>query len=104
MAQKMKKDFNNLIVLSEVDSTNNYANHLVSAESVSSGTVVLAQYQKSGRGQRGNAWKSAPGKNLLASIVLYPDFLPAPQQFYLSKIASLALAGWLDGKADEVSV
>ncbi len=100
----MKKDLKNFIVLTEIDSTNNYANHLISADSATNGTVVLAQYQKKGRGQRGNYWESAPGKNLLASVVLFPSFLPVPKQFYLSKITSLALVNWLSGKIDSVRI
>jgi BirA family transcriptional regulator, biotin operon repressor / biotin---[acetyl-CoA-carboxylase] ligase len=42
--------------------------------------------------------------NMLASIILYPDFLPPSKQFYLSKITSLAIAGWLSKKIPDVSV
>ncbi|HYQ56854.1 MAG TPA: biotin--[acetyl-CoA-carboxylase] ligase, partial [Draconibacterium sp.] len=80
----------NIILLSEVDSTNNYAKQLV-AEKAHSGTVVLAQYQKNGRGQVGNFWESEAGKNLLFSLILYPAFLDAGKQFYISKVVSLAL-------------
>lgn len=101
---KMKKDLKNFIVLSEVDSTNNYANHLISTESAKNGTVVLAQFQKRGRGQRGNSWESDKGRNLLASVILYPVFLPATLQFYISKAASLAIAFWLRNKTGHVSI
>jgi len=83
---KMKREKLNIITLTEVDSTNNYANRLISEGSAENGSVVVSYYQKSGRGQRGNSWESAPGKNLLASIIVFPQFLPAAQQFYLSKI------------------
>jgi BirA family transcriptional regulator, biotin operon repressor / biotin---[acetyl-CoA-carboxylase] ligase len=59
------------------------------------GTAVLAHYQHQGRGQQGNHWESAAGLNMLASIVFMPFFLPPEKQFYLSKIASLALTEWL---------
>ncbi|HLV30565.1 MAG TPA: biotin--[acetyl-CoA-carboxylase] ligase [Chitinispirillaceae bacterium] len=91
----MEKEFKNIIVLSEIDSTNNYANHLISDKSVDNGTVVLAHYQNKGRGQRQNHWHSLPGQNLLASLILFPKFLPAPLQFYLSKIVSIAMIKWL---------
>ncbi|WP_372949200.1 biotin--[acetyl-CoA-carboxylase] ligase [Mariniphaga sp.] len=80
-----------LFILSDTDSTNNYANRLITEGKAKNGSVVLSHYQTNGRGQRGNTWESAPGKNLLASIVLFPKFLPPGKQFYLSKIASLAL-------------
>jgi BirA family biotin operon repressor/biotin-[acetyl-CoA-carboxylase] ligase len=94
----------NLIFLSEVESTNNYANQLVLSKAAEEGTVVLAQHQKKGRGQQGNSWESEAGKNLLASIILFPDFLPAARQFYLSKIASLALVDFLNTETSDISV
>lgn len=67
------------------------------------GTLVLAERQTAGRGQRGNRWSSAPGENLTFSVVLHPDFLPVHRQFYLSKAVCLALADtltdFLDGTA-----
>jgi len=94
----------NLIFLTEVESTNNYANQLVLSKAAEHGTVVLAQHQKKGRGQLGNSWESEAGKNLLASIILFPKFLPAAKQFYLSKIASLALADFLKTETKGISV
>ena len=94
----------NIIFLTEVESTNNYANQLVLSKAAEHGTVVLAQYQNKGKGQQGNSWESEPGKNLLASIILFPDFLSAAKQFYLSKIASLAIVDFLKMESKEVSI
>jgi BirA family biotin operon repressor/biotin-[acetyl-CoA-carboxylase] ligase len=94
----------NIIRLKEVESTNNYANQLVLSKAAEHGTVVLAQHQKKGRGQQGNSWESEPDKNLLASFILYPQFLPASKQFHLSKIASLALIDFLKTKTEFVSI
>lgn len=79
--------------LPETDSTNLAARE----KEYPNGTVVLAERQTAGRGQRGNRWSSAPGENLTFSVVLHPDFLPAQRQFYLSKAVSLALADTLEG-------
>jgi BirA family transcriptional regulator, biotin operon repressor / biotin---[acetyl-CoA-carboxylase] ligase len=98
----IRKD-ENIVELNEVESTNNYASQLVS-EKPEECTVVLAQFQNKGRGQRGNYWESEYGKNLLMSVILYPGFLPAEKQFYISKIVSLALAGILDNKVDEPQI
>ncbi len=100
----MKREKLNIITLTEVDSTNNYANRLISEGSAENGSVVVSHYQKSGRGQRGNSWESAPGKNLLASIIVFPQFLPAAQQFYLSKIISLTIYDWLSTHVQDVSI
>lgn len=93
----------NIIVKNEIESTNNYAKQMVS-DNPEEGTVVLAQFQQSGRGQQGNHWESEAGKNLLASIILYPGFLHAGLQFYLSKIVSLALIDTLKPDIPDVSV
>ncbi|WP_319482530.1 biotin--[acetyl-CoA-carboxylase] ligase [uncultured Draconibacterium sp.] len=93
----------NIIVFNELDSTNNYANQLVK-EKAAQGTVVLAHYQESGRGQVGNFWESERNKNLLFSVILYPGFLEAGQQFYISKVVSLALAKVLKEHLDNVKI
>ncbi|MCC7465164.1 MAG: biotin--[acetyl-CoA-carboxylase] ligase [Saprospiraceae bacterium] len=55
------------------------------------GTVVRAANQTAGKGQLGSRWQSKPGENLLLSIILYPTWLDAMAQFYLSMAAALAL-------------
>ncbi len=100
----MRKGSNIFIVLNDVDSTNNYANHLIHAGQAVHGTAVLAHYQHQGRGQQGNQWESAAGLNMLASIVFKPSFIPPERQFYLSKITSLALTEWLSTCVDLVKV
>ena len=56
-----------LIHINETNSTNNYLQSLCSEQKVEELTVVVADFQTSGRGQRGNSWESDPGKNLLFS-------------------------------------
>nr|WP_320023508.1 biotin--[acetyl-CoA-carboxylase] ligase [uncultured Draconibacterium sp.] len=93
----------NIIVFNELDSTNNYANQLVK-EKAAQGTVVLAHYQESGRGQVGNFWESERDKNLLFSVILYPGFLEAGKQFYISKAVSLALSDLLKEQLIDVKI
>ena len=100
----MKNTGKTPITLAEVDSTNNYANHLILSEAAEEGTVVLAHYQKKGRGQVGNQWESEAGKNLLLSVILYPQFLMAEQQFFISKVVSLALYDCLKKEVGEVAI
>ena len=94
----------NTIILTEVESTNNYANQLVLSKAAEHGTVVLAQHQIKGKGQQGNIWESEAGKNFLGSIILFPTFLNAAKQFYLSKIASLAIVDFLKTETEEISI
>lgn len=100
----MKQTNKRIIILNEVESTNNYANHLVLSNAAEEGSVVLARFQKSGRGQAGNCWESQPGMNLLASIILYPKFLHAGKQFQISKLVSLALVEFLKKETNSVSI
>jgi BirA family transcriptional regulator, biotin operon repressor / biotin---[acetyl-CoA-carboxylase] ligase len=100
----MKNKGKNPIILAEVNSTNNYANHLILSEAAEEGTVVLAHYQKKGRGQVGNHWESEAEKNLLCSVILYPQFLMAEHQFFISKVVSLALFDFLKNETDDVAI
>ena len=80
-----------LIHINETNSTNNYLQSLCSEQKVEELTVVVADFQTSGRGQRGNSWESDPGKNLLFSTVIFPEFLEARRQFLISQVISLAI-------------
>jgi BirA family biotin operon repressor/biotin-[acetyl-CoA-carboxylase] ligase len=80
------------IFLEQVDSTNRYLMDKLTQERPGEGTLVWAGHQTAGRGMDNNTWESAPGMNLTFSVVIYPDFLGADQQFYLNKVVSLALA------------
>ncbi len=80
-----------VIYMPKCHSTNDIAIELLEKEQVIEGTVVITNDQEKGRGQRGNTWVSAPGKNLMFSIVLKPTFLPIYQQFYLNIFTSLAI-------------
>ena len=96
-------EHHHIIALNELESTNNYARQLVS-DKAEDGTVVLAQFQSGGRGQQGNSWESEAGKNLLFSLILYPVFMEAELQFYLSMIVSLALVDVLDEETEPVHI
>ncbi|PCJ81150.1 MAG: biotin--[acetyl-CoA-carboxylase] ligase [Flavobacteriales bacterium] len=85
----------NLIEIKSIDSTNNYAAQLSRQSVMPEGTVVAAEEQTKGRGQRGNSWESEAKKNLTFSTILYPKFLKADEQFYLTKAVSLAICDFL---------
>lgn len=96
----------NIIRLRETVSTNNYLRELLasSREQLSEGMVVSADYQTKGRGQVGNVWESEDGKNILFSMLLFPSSIEANQQFVLSKMVSLAVAGVLKEEIDDVFI
>lgn len=93
-----------IIHLKKTKSTNIYLRDLIKAKDVKEGTIVYADYQTEGRGQRGNAWESEAGRNLLFSIVLYPRFLKANEQFILSQIVSLAIKDFLSKRFDDITI
>ena len=64
----------NKIKLKRIDSTNSYAINLLGRHKQAEGTLVIADYQSAGHGIDNNYWESEKGKNVLISIILYPDF------------------------------
>ncbi|MFQ9315013.1 biotin--[acetyl-CoA-carboxylase] ligase [Dysgonomonas mossii] len=93
-----------IIHISETNSTNNYLKELLQTQNVDEGTVVWADFQSAGKGQRGNGWESEAGKNILFSIVLFPGFIKAGEQFILSQIVSLAVANCLQEYTEGISI
>lgn len=81
----------NLLFLTEVESTNTYAMEMLRNVNTIEGTVIYTDNQTKGRGQRGALWNSETARNITASVVLKPKFLPVEKSFYLSKIAALAV-------------
>ncbi|MBO5721464.1 MAG: biotin--[acetyl-CoA-carboxylase] ligase [Bacteroidales bacterium] len=66
--------------------------------------VVSAGYQTSGRGQRENIWESEQNKNLLFSILFRPEKLSAKDAFAISRIVSVAIAGWLSKYVGNIAI
>lgn len=97
-------DYREILFLEETASTNTYAKAWVRQENPAEGSVVLTDFQTGGRGQKGNTWFSTRGKNLLFSLIIYPRFVAAKEQFILSRIASLALKNTLDAYTDDVRI
>lgn len=93
-----------IVRLDEVDSTNSYLSGKFANRPLPEGSVVVAKGQVKGRGQGLNKWNSETGKNLTCSFVLYPDFLQPQYQFFISKVASLAVADLVSLYTDKVSI
>lgn len=75
--------------LESIGSTSDLAKQLAAA-GAEHGEVVIAEQQTAGRGRRGRAWTSAPGKNVTLSVILRPELEPArtPE---LTLVASVAI-------------
>jgi BirA family biotin operon repressor/biotin-[acetyl-CoA-carboxylase] ligase len=85
-----------IIHLTTVDSTNRYIRDEAVALWENRGTgdfaVVTAGHQTAGRGQRGNAWNSNAGENLLFSLLVRPgETLEVSRQFLLSQAVALSI-------------
>ena len=84
-----------IIKLDAIDSTNDYLRKLILEKNPTAPTVVMSQYQKKGKGQRGQVWTSQAGKNLMFSLYM-PNFtVPTKEVFSINKIVSVCLLHWL---------
>lgn len=69
-----------IIALDLVDSTNNYVANLVKEGTIAHGTVILADEQTNGRGQRGTIWQTSAKKNVILSTFVTFQQLPIEKQ------------------------
>lgn len=94
-----------IVYLPETDSTNSeIRRRLVECPDMRGGTVVVADFQTAGRGQKGNSWESQSGKNLLFSILLRPRRMAAAHSFILSQLVSLSIVEVLGRYIPDVSI
>ena len=84
-----------LIRLDVVDSTNNYIANLIKEGAIDSGTVIMADEQFAGKGQRTAEWLTNAGENLTFSFFLDDVNLSVNRQFLLSKIVALSIVDFL---------
>jgi BirA family biotin operon repressor/biotin-[acetyl-CoA-carboxylase] ligase len=88
-------------ILDSVDSTNNYAMQKVHAHLAKHGDVWLAKHQTQGKGQRNKQWITAPGQNIMMSIVVEPNFLRPDHFFLLIAAAALGIYDFFKHYAGE---
>ena len=65
---------------------------------------VIADYQTAGRGCGTNTWESERGKNMLFSLLIHPENLPANKQFQISMAISLAILDALGQLVGDLSI
>ena len=85
-----------ILFFDTLSSTNTKAAILVRNEKPPEGTVIFADFQTSGKGQKGSTWESEKGKNILISIILYPESVAPEDQFIISMTVSLAISDLVD--------
>lgn len=86
----------NIIHHATLSSTNTEASQLLRSGEFMEGTVIYADHQSEGKGQQGNRWESEQGKNLLFSVILYPQAVSPEDQFLISMCFSLGICDFLD--------
>ena len=80
-----------IIKLNAIDSTNSYLKELTTKQSVENFTVVVAENQTNGRGQRGANWEVESGKNLTFSILVKYVLLNFEEVFNLNIVVAVSL-------------
>lgn len=96
----------NIIHLTETDSTNRYLMDHADEYADNSITVAVADYQTAGKGMGTNTWESAPGQNLLYSILIHPIAIAPREQYLLSMVQALAVRDAIEyavGTASQVT-
>jgi BirA family biotin operon repressor/biotin-[acetyl-CoA-carboxylase] ligase len=79
-----------LLAFTTVDSTQTVGRRLAGA-GAPEGTVIVADVQRAGRGQRGRSWTAPPGAGLLVSCLLRPP-LPPSRWPTLTRVGAEAVA------------
>ena len=80
-----------VIHIDVTDSTNHWLKEHGEGE-----MVVVAEYQTAGKGCGTNSWESERGKNLTFSMMIYPEGIPANEQFHITEVTSVALCETLE--------
>jgi len=87
----------NYLKVERLNSTNLYSSDLLNKQEVSDVTVVYTLLQTQGRGIGTNVWYSEDSKNLLFSIIKFPE-IEIEKHFCLNMIISLAICDYLNLK------
>lgn len=93
-----------IIFLESVDSTNNYSIKAFKAGEIDSGTVIIADFQTKGKGQRENSWQAEPASNLLVSIAVDLNLWKIKNIISLNHIVALSIQSFLSQYANGVFI
>ncbi len=80
--------FSDVILLDEVDSTNEFAKRIIS-KNLKKDIVIIAESQTAGKGRKGRTWLSKKYKNILFSIILKSS-LPKSYVFCINMALALS--------------
>jgi len=80
-----------IIKLNAIDSTNRYLKDLSVQQAVENFTIVVAENQTNGRGQRGANWEVESGKNLTFSVLIKDVLVGFEEVFNLNVVVAVSL-------------
>lgn len=94
-----KKTRKKIIHKKSLTSTNTYLSERIKSHKKTKDflvplSVVYTDFQTNGRGQQKHKWESEKGKNLLMSVLLYPNLSPS-EQFLITEWISLSITDFL---------
>lgn len=81
----------NIIKVNATNSTNDYLKDLMRKQYVENYTIVVANDQQKGRGQRDSEWQSEAGKNLTCSVLVKDLILSANDLFSLNVAVAISV-------------
>ena len=89
---------NQKFILSDVNSTNNFAAKLINDGLGGHGSVIMAENQTNGRGQQGSLWQSSSKLNLLVSLILSSTQLSKVNPISINWYISVCIIEFLKSK------
>ena len=100
LVEKYLKTDCKVIVLDDIDSTNNYLKKLAE-DGEKENTIVIAKHQSGGKGRMGRSFFS-PKSGLYMSILLRPNF-SAEKSLFITTATAVAVSDAIDGLSDKNS-
>lgn len=80
-----------IIKLNAIDSTNTFLKQLLTHDALENFTIVTAEHQTNGKGQRGATWLIDPGKNLTFSVLYNNETSVNLSVFTLNIVVAISL-------------
>lgn len=104
MALNTRSWLNAPVITTDItDSTNNDAMRLIDADKALHGTMIVAEYQTAGRGQRGRTWEGHRDKSLLMSIIVSRPPFQIDSQFLFSALIAVGVADAISQVAKNIN-
>ena len=91
-------------IYKRLDSTNRQARLLLERGEIEEPAWIQADEQYQGKGLGNNNWISEAGKNITGSVVVFPSYVSAENQFDLSVATSLAVCDLLELYLEQVKI